>query len=94
MATHSTTSVKLDPSVKDRVQRLAASRQRSSHWLIRQAIEQYVEREERRERLRQDALAAWQAYQASGEHVTQAHADAWLARLAAGEDAEPPVSLT
>jgi predicted transcriptional regulator len=55
-----------------------------------EAIEQYVEREERRERLRQDALAAWAEYKASGRHVTAAEAEAWLARLEAGEDAEPP----
>jgi predicted transcriptional regulator len=57
---------------------------------MREAIQQYVEREERREQLRQDALAAWAGYQQSGRHVTAAEADAWLARLEAGEDAEPP----
>jgi len=51
-----------------------------------------VEREERRERLRQDALAAWGEYAATGRHVTAVEADAWLARLEAGEDAEPPPS--
>ena len=45
---------------------------------------------ERRERLRQDGFAAWAEYQASGQHVTAAEADAWLARLEAGEDTEPP----
>lgn len=65
-------------------------RRRSSHWLMREAIEQYVDREERREQFRQDALAAWAEYQATGLHVTGEEADAWLARLEAGEDAEPP----
>lgn len=88
----STTSLKLDAEIKARVQRLAEARRRSAHWVMREAIEQYVEREERRERLRQDALAAWAAYQATGEHVTAVEADAWLARLEAGEDADPPAS--
>ena len=57
---------------------------------MREAMAQYVEREERRERLRQDALAAWAEYRATGQHVTAEEADAWLARLEAGEDAEPP----
>lgn len=41
---------------------------------------------------KQRALAAWAAYQATGEHVTAAEAEAWLARLEAGEDAEPPAA--
>jgi predicted transcriptional regulator len=85
-----TTSLKLDPGTKARLQKLANARRRSSHWLMREAIEQYVDREERREQFRQDALAAWAEYQATGLHVTGEEADAWLARLEAGEDAEPP----
>ena len=90
MATLPTTSLKLDPETKARLQKLANARRRSSHWLMREAIEQYVDREERRERFRQDALAAWAEYQATGLHVTGEEADTWLARLEAGEDAEPP----
>jgi predicted transcriptional regulator len=37
-----------------------------------------------------DALAAWAEYQATGLHATAEEVDAWLARLEAGEDAEPP----
>jgi predicted transcriptional regulator len=90
MATLPTTSLKLDADTKARLQKLAHARRRSSHWLMREAIEQYVDREERREQFRQDALAAWAEYQATGLHITGEEADAWLARLEAGEDAEPP----
>ena len=57
---------------------------------MREAIEQYIEREEAGERFNEDTLAAWAAYQANGEHITGEEADAWLARLEAGEDASPP----
>jgi predicted transcriptional regulator len=90
MATLPTTSLKLDAEVKARLQKLANARRRSSHWLMREAIEQYVDREERREQFRQDALTAWAEYQATGLHATAEEVDAWLARLEAGEDAEPP----
>ena len=50
------TSIKLDDQLKGRVQHLADARRRSSHWIMREAIEQYVEREEKREAFRQDAL--------------------------------------
>ena len=43
---------------------------------MREAIEQYVAREEERERLRQDASAGWEKYQADGLHVTAIEADA------------------
>jgi predicted transcriptional regulator len=86
----STTSLKLDVEVKERVQRLAAVRRRSAHWLMREAIEEYVEREERREQFRQDALTAWANYQATGLHVTAEEAESWLAKLEAGKDAAPP----
>ena len=93
MATSSTTSLKLDQKLKQRVQRLAASRRRSAHWVMREAVEQYVGREEKREKLRQDALAAWNHYQTTGLHVTAAEADAWLAKLEAGKDAEAPTAV-
>jgi predicted transcriptional regulator len=86
----STTSLKLDDDIKARVHRLAVARRRAPHWLMREAIAQYVEREEKREEFHQSALAAWAEYQATGRHVMAEEADAWLARLEAGEDADPP----
>jgi predicted transcriptional regulator len=86
----STTSVKLDVETKERVRRLAAARRRSPHWLMREAIEEYVEREEKREQFRQDALTAWAHYQSTGLHATAEEADAWLAKLEAGKAATPP----
>ena len=90
MSAASTTSIKLDKILKRRVQRLAAARRRSAHWVMREAIAQYLEREEKHEELRQSARAAWADYQASGLHATAEEADAWLAKLEAGEEADPP----
>jgi len=44
-----------------------------------------LERAEKREQLWQDALAAWVDYQTTGLHLTDAEADAWLAKLEVGE---------
>ena len=85
MATVSTTSLKLDLALKERIQKLAAARRRSPHWVMREAVEQYVEREEKREQFRNDALTAWADYQATGLHLTAGEADRWLARLEAGK---------
>jgi predicted transcriptional regulator len=86
-----TTSLKLGEEMKSRIQRLAAARRRSAHWLMREAIEQYVAREEQVDQMRQAALDAWKDYQSSGQHVTAEEADRWLAKLETGEDADPPI---
>jgi predicted transcriptional regulator len=90
MPSLSTTSLKLDTATKARVNHIAAARRRSPHWIMREAVEQYLEREEKRELLRQDALAAWADYQTTGLHVTAEEADAWLAKLEAGKRAAVP----
>ena len=84
------TTIKLDADTKERMKRLAEARHRIPHWLILEAIRQYVDREEKREAFRQDGIRAWDEYQATGLHVTQDEADAWLGKLEAGDDVEPP----
>ena len=84
------TTIKIDVDTKSRVKRLADARHRSSHWMILEAIRQYVGREEQRESMRQDALAAWNDYQATGLHATHEEADNWLSKLEAGQAIAPP----
>jgi len=83
-------AIKIDENTKARVKRLADARQRTSHWLMREAITQYVDREEKREAFRQDTLKAWEAFRSNGFHVTADEADAWMAQLEQGNDIEPP----
>lgn len=83
-------AIKLDEDTKDRVKRLAEARQRTPHWLMREAIAQYVDREEKREAFRQDTLKAWANFRDTGLHVTADEADAWLAQLELGKDVDPP----
>lgn len=87
-------AVRLDDPLKARIRTLANRRRRPVHWLMREAIEQYVAREEQRESFRQEALDAWHHYQTTGLHVTGAEADAWLAKLEDGNDVEPPPAHT
>jgi predicted transcriptional regulator len=86
-------AIKIDEDTKARVKRLAEARQRTPHWLMREAITQYVQREEQREAFRQDALQAWEAYRTTGLHVTADEADRWLAQLQDGNDVDPPKCL-
>ncbi|SIT67199.1 Predicted transcriptional regulator [Ectothiorhodosinus mongolicus] len=83
-------AIKIDEDIKARLKRLADARQRSSHWLMREAITQYVDREEKREAFRRETLNAWEAFRENGLHVTADEADAWMAQLEQGHDLEPP----
>ena len=84
------TSVKLDDDLKNRLKDLANARRRTPHWIMREAIRDYVEREEKRETFKQDALNAWKSYQENGLHLTLEEAEVWLAKLEAGENVELP----
>lgn len=72
------TSLKIDDALKSRVQHLARQRRRSSHWIMLDAIQQYVDREEACESIKQEALGAWEAYQETGRHLTGQEVHAWL----------------
>ena len=83
-------SVKLDEELKSRVQRLADSQKRSAHWIMREAIRDYVERQEARDRFTQEALAAWASYKETGLHLTGEEARSWLAKWGTDQDGEIP----
>jgi predicted transcriptional regulator len=84
------TSIKIDDELKGRVQHLAALRQRSAHWIMREAIAQYVEREEGRESFKQEALASWAAYQETGRHLTGQEVRSWLNTWGTAAETKPP----
>ncbi|MBT5827041.1 MAG: ribbon-helix-helix protein, CopG family [Gammaproteobacteria bacterium] len=72
------TSVKLDDDLKVRLQQLADSRQRTPHWMMREAIRDYVEREEKRESFKQEAISSWEEYQETELHLTGKEVQNWL----------------
>ena len=84
------TSLKLDDDLADRVRRLAGQRQRTPHWIMREAIRQYVAREEARESFRQEAFASWAAYRETGRHLSSEELNAWLDTWGTEAEAEPP----
>lgn len=86
----SPTSLKLDDKMKERVQHLANSRKRTSHWIMREAIAQYVEREEKREALQRDTLQAWEEFQETGLHATAEGVDRWLASWGTEDELPAP----
>lgn len=86
------TSIKLDDELKGRLQHLADARRRTPHWIMREAIAQYVEREEKREAFRQDTLKAWEEFQATGLHATAEEVATWLSSWGTENELPAPVS--
>jgi predicted transcriptional regulator len=84
------TSIKIDDELKGRVQQLAVLRQRSAHWIMREAIAQYVARDEARESFKQEALASWTQYQETGRHLTGKETRAWLNTWGTAAETKPP----
>lgn len=83
-------SIKLNEADQTRIASLAESRQRSSHFLMREAIAEYLEREEKRAAFIAEAETAWQHYQTTGEHVSLDEMDAWAKRLESEPDLPAP----
>lgn len=84
------TSIKLDGNLKKRIQHLAEARHRSAHWMMREAIAQYVNREEAREKFKQEALLSWKKFQETGLHLTHQEIDSWLDAWGTDKEKEIP----
>ncbi|TVR97822.1 MAG: ribbon-helix-helix protein, CopG family [Rhodospirillales bacterium] len=84
------TSVKPDAELTRRLDRLAETRQRSAHWMMREAIRQDVEREEARESFRQEALKSWREYRETGLHLPLEQTAAWLNTWGTEDETEVP----
>jgi len=78
-----TMGVKLDRETRDRLQKLGKARNRSSHWLMREAVRRYLEVEERYEQEKAEDQARYQAYLETGHHISHEDMLAWLDQLAA-----------
>ncbi len=84
------TSVKIDDVLKSRIQRLADVRHRSAHWIMCEAIRNYVAREEAKESFKQEALLSWTAYQETGQHLTNKEVRDWLNTWGAEKELDIP----
>jgi predicted transcriptional regulator len=86
-----TTGIKLDAQTLERLKNLAEARDRSVHWLMKEAIGRYLVDEERFEREKAEDEARYQRFLDTGSHVTAEEMDAWLDHLA-GESQRRSVS--
>jgi predicted transcriptional regulator len=85
-----TRGIKLDDVTAGRLKVLAAKRERSPHWLMRKAIESYLEREERYEAEKAEDMAEYEDYQMTGKAIDNTAVLAWLDGLANNKNTPRP----
>ncbi len=73
-------SVKLSTEEHERLAALAGKRDRSAHYLMREALLGFLEYEEWRNDFEEEAETAWRDYQKTGEHLTLDDIKEWAAK--------------
>ena len=70
--TDTTVGVKLDQETRDRLRRLGQSKDRSTHWMMKEAVARYLAVEERYEQERAEDDARWQRFVETGNVIPHA----------------------
>ncbi len=77
-------------TLAERMDQFARQQKQPSESIFRDAVTEYLDRQDQRRSFRKDAADAWADYQRTGLHVSGDEADAWLAKLEAGEVVAAP----
>ena len=80
-----TTTIRLPPKLRARIQALAKQTGRSAHSVILEAVERHADYEEQLRSLVKDAIDADAEIERTGEVYRAADVHAWMDRLARGE---------
>jgi len=80
-----TQAIKLDDETNNRLKALSQQRNRSAHWLMREALQRYLAEEERYEREKAEDLAEYEDYMLTGKAIDNETVTAWLNELADGK---------
>jgi predicted transcriptional regulator len=82
-------TVKLEPDLRERLQKLGRLKDRTAHWLMKEAIARYVAEEEGVEQLKQETISRWQEAE-SGKVVSNAAVMTWLETWGTDEEMGRP----
>lgn len=85
----STVGLRLDEKTRQRLKALGKTRDRSPHYLMKEAVERYLEAEELIEAERQLTNQRWERYELTGQTVSQDDVKNWLAGLSDNNSAKP-----
>ena len=83
-------AIKLPQQDRERLQKLGEAKKRSPHWLAKEAISQYLEREEAAELFRRETAARWEDYCRTGNSVSHDAVMKWLESWGSENELEAP----
>lgn len=83
-------TVKLDAADRDRIASLAALKKRTPHYLMKEAILEYVTREEAHQNFIAAADRSFEHFKETGSHITLDEFDAWVDEVQKNPDAPIP----
>jgi len=78
----STIGIRLDDETQARLKTLGEARDRSPHYLMKEAIAEFLAREEAVESEKTLMQSRWERFELTGETVSQKEMAAWAAGLA------------
>ncbi|MEM1154116.1 MAG: ribbon-helix-helix domain-containing protein [Pseudomonadota bacterium] len=81
-----TMGVRLSPETQQRLEALGKARDRSPHYLMKTAVERFLETEEAIEAERQLVQSRWETYELTGETIEHEDVKAWATSLGAADD--------
>lgn len=84
-------SVKLEATEKTALARIAEAQKRSVHFVMRQAVSEYIDREQKRLDFYEDGRKALGHYKATGLHVTHEEIKTWIESLGTSNELSAPV---
>jgi predicted transcriptional regulator len=85
-----TLGIKVDEDIRFRLKALGEARQRSTHWIMKDAILRYLEHKEEIERRNIQADQAWKDYKETGQYVNHEDMMVWLGTWGTDREAECP----
>jgi predicted transcriptional regulator len=84
-------TVKLESGERRRLQDIARAKQRTPHYIMREAITKYIDEEEVQQRFLDVAKESREHYKATGLHITHDEFSNWVDALKTNIKAKPPV---
>ncbi len=80
-------AVRLDADMKARLEKLGKARDRSPHYLMKEAIEAYVHEQEAEDAIYETLMTRWKNYELTSESVAGEDVKMWIENLPGGDEA-------
>lgn len=84
-------SIRIDEGKKNQLAWIAQKQDRSVHYVLLQAVSEYISKETKRIEFYEAAMQASQHYAETGLHTTQDEVEAWVNSLGTPNELQPPV---